>query len=332
MQKNLQRIGCRIFYFILLPVVSIYLLGCILSAFLSKTDRVSANILLVEGWLPPEDIKAALNEYRINKYDYIITTGMKPVFEGCILYENGYLVFYPKNKFSSEIKPCKHTFEIDAYSSTGGENSSKFNFYVNDSIAGSFIAGTKENKFVTHWNGSLSRIDSVTVQFINDKYTEFYDRNLYVRSVTFDHSITIPTLYYSEYDRGKWDGKNRVRNNVNSNAEQARNLLMSLGVDSSSVISVPGRRVKINRTLTSALALHDWLLTHEVKVTGINIISSGSHARRTWMTYHKVLDRSYNIGIISLPEIKSQRRVKIMFKPFREAIAIIYYWIILIPY
>jgi hypothetical protein len=106
-----------------------------------------------------------------------------------------------------------------------------------------------------------------------------------------------------------------------------------MGIDSARIISVPGEKVLINRTLTSAIAVRDWLKTSEIKAEGINILSSGTHSRRTWMTFSKVLDDSCQIGIISIPDYKNNRSTKRrLFKTIRETAAIIYYWLILIPY
>ena len=48
-----------------------------LSEFLTKSERVNANILVVEGWLPYDDLSAALNEFRSGNYDYIIKLALK---------------------------------------------------------------------------------------------------------------------------------------------------------------------------------------------------------------------------------------------------------------
>jgi hypothetical protein len=96
---------------------------------------------------------------------------------------------------------------------------------------------------------------------------------------------------------------------------------------------VPAKRVRVNRTLTSALAFRDWIKTENPDINGINIISMGTHARRTWMTYNKILNEKYEIGIISLPDDSSLNSpAKKAFKTVRETLGIIYYWIILLPY
>ena len=50
-------------YFLLKPAFSY------LSGYLSKSEKVKADILVVEGWLPQYAIEMAYNEYQKNKYE-----------------------------------------------------------------------------------------------------------------------------------------------------------------------------------------------------------------------------------------------------------------------
>ena len=196
-----------------------------------------------------------------------------------------------------------------------------------------FLADKKKRQYQIQWKGNLTKIHSVMIQFDNDKFDKDVDRNLYVREIIFDRMIHISYQHNSEYDIGELDRKRRLNNNYNSHAELARNALLSLGIDSSLVLAIPGKRVRINRTLSSALAFRDWLKTSDIDVQGINIVTEGTHARRTWMTYNKILDKKYEIGIISLPEYEEHPSWKYkVFNTLREVIGLVYYWFILIPY
>ena len=201
--------------FVLSGIVSLPIIYSV-SKRLSKTSRVEANVLLVEGWLPPYAVELAYKEYIKSSYEQVITTGIR-ISGYYDVSMNGYLVFY------------------------------------------------------TH--------------------------------------------------------------DISSHAELARNELISLGLDSSLVLAVPGKKVWINRTLSSALAFRDWLEASEIEVKGINIVTIGTHARRTWMTYNKILDKKYKIGIISLPDYRehSSRKYKVL-KTLRESLGLVYYWFLLLPY
>ena len=304
-----------------------------LSTYLSKSEEVKANVLIVEGWLPDFALEKAYEDIRKNGYEYIITTGLRSAIEYYEVSSNGYLIFYPKGKFSGLSEYGTHSIEVDAFSALGGNNRAHFNLFVNDSLIADFYAEKKKKKFSSRWNGSLDNIDSIMVQFDNDYWGEFGDRSLFVKEISIDHKIIIPYLNNSEYAVIKLDRTNRIINNFNSNAELARNKLLAMGIDSGLIIALPGKKVNINRTLTSALAFRDWLRTADIDVKGINIISLGMHTRRTWMTYKRILNKRYQIGIVSLPDYNyNNSRINRFLKTIRETLAIIYYWAILILY
>lgn len=300
--------------------------------YLSKSQKVNSNILLVEGWLPPYAIEMAYNEFIHNDYVQIITTGLK-ISDYYLIGMNGYLIFYPKDKTLQDNAISQHLIEVHAYSELGGENSAQFNVFINDSQIAGFTAGKRSRKFGISWMGRLTDIDSIMVQFVNDGVGSYGDKNLYVKEIIIDNKISIPYQNHSVYDILMPNGKYRIVNNFTSYAQLARNRLIVLGIDSSKIKAISGNRVKINRTLTSALAFRDWLQSSDINVKGINIVSIGTHARRTWMTYNRILKGNYEIGVISLPDYRElhSRKYKIL-KTFRETFALFYYWIILIPY
>ena len=303
-----------------------------ISGRISKTDRVNANVLVVEGWLLPYAIEMAKNEFKNNSYDHLITTGIR-ISDYFQVSMNGYLIFYTHSRIKETDVSENHTISIDAYSEMEDEDCAHFNVFVNDSLVADFFADKKRRRYEISWEGRLSEIDSVLVQFDNDRFDEFGDRNLYVKEIILDRRINFHYQYNSEYDVGELDGQRRVNNNFSSHAELARNSLLALGIDSSRIIAVTGRKVRINRTLSSAVAFSEWLKTSGIEVKGINIITRGTHARRTRMTYNKILNANYEIGIISLPDYKenASRKYKVM-KTIREIFSLAYYWILLIPY
>ena len=331
----------KVLLIVLIAFISILTLGYIflkpafnyLSGYLSKSEQVKANVLIVEGWLPEYALEMAYKEFEKSKYEYVITTGLQYRKEYYMVSENGYLIFYLKNKFSEINELGLHSIEIDAYSELEGENRAHFNLYVNDSIIADFIVEKSKKKYRADWKGNLRDIRTIYVQFTNDAVGDFGDRNLYVKEIIIDDKIKIPYQDNSEYDIGKLYGKNRTINNFNSSAQYAKNRLLSMGIDSSLLIAIPGNKVKINRTLSSALAFRDWLKTANIVIKGINIISMGTHTRRTWMTYNKILNEKYVIGIISLPDnIHNYSRLSKVLKTIRETLGVIYYWFILLPY
>jgi hypothetical protein len=223
--------------------------------------------------------------------------------------------------------------EIKAFGSSGGENSARFNVLVNNSMAGDFLAGRHKKNYGVEWNGALSQLDSISIHFVNHASGDFGDISLFIKEVTLDHKISIPYQHNSVFVISKLDGYDRIVNNFGSVAEFARKKLLLMGIDSTRVIAIPCKSVRINRTLKSVLAVQDWLKTSDIEVKGINIVSLGAHARRTWMTYNKIMNKKCEIGIISLPDNKNRySKGHRILTTLREAFGLIYYWFILLPY
>jgi hypothetical protein len=304
-----------------------------LSGKLSETERVNANVMLVEGWLPHYATRMAIDEFKNNGYSYIITTGLRSTPNYFNIYTNGLLIFYTSGIDFPDSSNSDHTVEIKASSSLGGENRAKFNVFVNDLNVGTFTASKRKRIYTARWKSPPYIIDSVLVQFLNDLTGDFGDRNLFVKEIGFDNKIFVPYQLNSIY---KYFEPNRtviIKNDYISYAQLERNRLLALGIDSSLVFEISGKKVTLNRTLASALAFREWVRKSEIEIKGINIVTLGTHARRTWMIYNKILKKKYKIGIISLPDYRANHsRIYRLFKTVRETIGIVYYWIILIPY
>jgi hypothetical protein len=314
-------------YFFLNPAVKY------LSDYLSKSEKVKANILIVEGWLPDYALELAHDEFLQNKYDYIITTGIKSTDKYINISEPGFLIFYPKTLLSDLTDIGPHSIDIDAYSQLGGDYRAHFNLFINDSLIADFYTEKRKKKYEIIWNNYLTDIDSIMIQFDNDYVGEFGDCNLFVKEIDIDHKKKISYSYNSKYSVLKFQGKVNQVNNLTPIAESARIKLISMGIDSSRIIATPGEKVFINRTLTSALSFKNWLKTSNINIKGINIFSMGTHTRRTWLTYNRVLQEKYMIGIISLPDnLNNSSSKNKVLKTIRETIGIIYYWFILLPF
>jgi hypothetical protein len=313
---------------LIIPPISSMILN-----FLSRTEKVEANVLLVEGWLPDFALEIAAHEYSNNSYDRILTTGNIIPDNYYTMYGSGYLTFYLDNLTPTGNNVKQHRIEVEAYSELEGENCAHFYFFINDSIFADFYADKKERKYGIQWKGDLSKIDSVTIHFDNDKWGEWGDRNLFVKEIIIDDKMHFPYLLNSKYDYLEIDGKDKIIFKYSSYAELARNKLQNMGINGDSITAIPGERTAVNRTLKSAKASQIWLKESNLKIKGINIVSLGSHAQRTWMVYRKVLGNQYNIGIISVSDSKNNLTEKNnVMTPLREILGIFYYWLILIPY
>ncbi|HNW56153.1 MAG TPA: carbohydrate-binding domain-containing protein [Bacteroidales bacterium] len=303
-----------------------------LTGFLNMNKKTNANILIAEGWLPSDGIQAACNEFKTIDYQYLLTTGLETDFDGGFMYSRGYLIFYPREILADNNASGKHIIEVSAFSELDGENAACFDLYINDTIFKAITTSKRIRKYEIAWKGRLSDIDSITISFTNDSFGDFGDRNLYIKSITIDKKIIIPILNYSEYDLNDLDGKDRIKNDFTSYAAKAKEDFERHGIDPHCIISLPAKKTSLNRTLASAIEVKKWLDTSSIKVTGVNIISYGMHARRTWIIYSKILGNKANVGIVSLPDNINLSRTDKIFRALRETLGILYYRLILLFY
>lgn len=326
---------------ILFIFISIFFLGYIflkpafkyVSGYLAKSEQVKANILIVEGWLPLDVLESAYEEFQKSEYEYVITTGLKSNTDYYELTSKGHLIFKTKNKLPKFGGYGRHSLEIDAFSKPGLDKNAHLRLYLNDSLAADIYPDSSKKKYEINWDGSLNKIDSVVLHFKNDRMGKAGRQSLFIKEIKIDNIVTLSCFNNSEFDFIEPERRIKIINNYSSNAELSRNILIALGIDSAQIIATPGKGVVINRTLTSALAFRDWLKKTNIEVKGINILSLGVHARRTWMTYNRVLSEKYKIGIISLPNsLDTDSRESHLIKTVRETLGIIYYWFLLIPY
>jgi uncharacterized SAM-binding protein YcdF (DUF218 family) len=85
-------------------------------------------------------------------------------------------------------------------------------------------------------------------------------------------------------------------------AELGTATLLALGMSSNVVQPVPAPRVKQDRTYACALALKKWMDEHGVQLTRINLVTVGTHARRSRLLFQKSFGKEMPIGIVAIPE------------------------------
>lgn len=285
-------------------------------SFLTKSEKTEANILIVEGWLPHDALMSATNEFKQHNYDYILTTGLQAIPEYYSMNSSGYLIFYIPDSVT-------HITEIAVVARSGlkGRSNVTFNVYADSNLVKSFIATTNENLF--RINLKSSEADSIIVELPG------IPSLLLVKEIILNDEIHLPFNDNSVYDIGALDNKMRIVNDFTSVPELAAKRIIVTGIDSARVIPVTGQKVSINRTFTSAVAVKQWLEQSTLPIIGFNVISYGSHSRRTWMTFSHTL-KPHKVGIIAIPDSLVTEDDKIRyFKTARETIAFIYYCLIL---
>ena len=88
-----------------------------------------------------------------------------------------------------------------------------------------------------------------------------------------------------------------------STAELLAAKIMERGVDSAKIQLIKVSPSPNNRTNSSSLAARDWLVSHPNDFNAVNVVSIGSHARRSYYLFNKSLGDQCRVGIISINNI-----------------------------
>ncbi len=67
-------------------------------------------------------------------------------------------------------------------------------------------------------------------------------------------------------------------------------------------IAVPAPSVGTDRTYASAVALRKWLLRSGPLPDKLDVLTTGPHARRTWLLFRAAFPRTVEVGIIAVPD------------------------------
>jgi uncharacterized SAM-binding protein YcdF (DUF218 family) len=95
----------------------------------------------------------------------------------------------------------------------------------------------------------------------------------------------------------------------NNFAELAAAILEQLGLDRRRIRVIPTQNVIRDRTYASAIALKDWLNQAPLPMKAINLVSLGTHARRSRLLFEKALGPGIVVGVIAIPDLRYDPRV-----------------------
>jgi hypothetical protein len=300
--------------------------------------RIPANILVVEGWISEKALNEAYNEFIENgDYEFLIVTGDR-MDENHFLYINSFLIFHPGELIRNEIYPGDTLFiELDIESTLGTEDPAQFVFWINNEAVAEHYTYRHTENFIVQTGLKIDEIDSLMVQFTNDKVSELGDRNLMIREVsingiklTFENSQIF-------HDIGRPFGKNRRNLTTNTFAGLAALYFTDKGITENQVIAVPNYNSWLGRTFGNARALKRWFesdgIADQIDISGINVVTMDFHSYRTWLTYKKMLKNVADVGVISLRDDSTYGTESLRKnRELKETIALVYYWIFILPW
>jgi len=99
---------------------------------------------------------------------------------------------------------------------------------------------------------------------------------------------------------GPENGEGGYTNDYNTSASVGAEMLKKFGVPDDLVQMVPSHVIARERTYSSAVALGDWFRDHNLPIHSFNVLTEGSHARRTQLLYKEAFGKNVTIGIIAV--------------------------------
>jgi hypothetical protein len=84
-----------------------------------------------------------------------------------------------------------------------------------------------------------------------------------------------------------------------THAELAADYLVRNGLPAGSVIAVPAPASAQDRTFLSAVEVRDWLQREGLTPERLDVLSQGSHARRSWLLYRMAFGPEVRVGILA---------------------------------
>lgn len=269
--------------------------------FLALTDRVDADLLVVEGWTGREGLAQAAEEIKTFGYRRVIVASLTYPYDSTEAFEvsnTGGLVFDfsrsggPLLSDSVSVYAASHDFKgIPAH----------FKLWVNDSLIGE----TYTRSSLAPYSFALPPVPvgQVTVEFDNDGYErDVGDRDLEVQAIRLAGKMFYARMPNVRYDLGTIDGVRTRRTDARSEADWALDMLRQEGIPDSIMVSVAAPLTRYDKTFTTAMAVRTWLAQQpDPMPLALNLYSESAHARRSRLLYQKALGDRISIGVVSLP-------------------------------
>jgi hypothetical protein len=265
--------------------------------YLSISRPGEPGILVVEGWLHRDGLLEAKEEFIRRKYRKIITTGF-PNTDGFMMGSNGRLIFAIKDII---VRSADNTYSITL--TIRGTKANKeyphFSLFADSTIIGDDYTARRKKTFT--WTVTLdSPPDSIMMEFDNDLYTRYRDRDITVFSISVNNRV-FNTDNGSVVCYFRRNGRYYLYQRLSPNsARDAAEYLKVLGIPDSLIIPVVTTRKPKSRTYATALEVKQWMDLHPTGTRHeLTVFSQGPHARRSYILYKKAFGTSADIGILS---------------------------------
>jgi uncharacterized SAM-binding protein YcdF (DUF218 family) len=255
--------------------------------FLAKTEIVNSKVMVVEGWVTDNTLKTAAFEFKAQDCNLIITTGGPVSGKDFVLTYKSELRFtIPESEDdSSDV----NTIEVVAFGDQLDGEYPHFKLLINDSIIDQSYTSYVPEDIIFKTTLPINKIRYVSVMFDNDGVSENGDRNLAIRG------IRLNNVFYSPF-----------ANNVSLVFRKSDGIEVQPTYENK-IIAAPAPFVEIDRTYESASYIKEALIKKIPGARSLNLVTEGTHARRSWMMYKKALGDDFKIGVIAVEPYEVNR-------------------------
>jgi len=303
-----------LFFLSVLIFCSILYIVFFAKSFLSFKNQIDSNNIIIESWISAYEIEKAAELYIADSSKQYIVIGQ--YFDNK---RNSEMTYNNKKKSllqdvdqNNEIQLLKtsslifnlQTFPDSVFNDTTsitinikGTLAEKFyahfNVVVNENLLGSSFSSEEFQEYEYIYFTDSDRINSLSVFFDNDLCTESADRNLIVKSITINGFETNVNKANASITREQ----NKLTTGFISHAEVVANYFNDIGIKETRIHTLGFKAYRRNNTFSAAKAIKQW--NSESLQKTVNVISSGIHSRRTWITYKRLLEPDTKVGIIN---------------------------------
>jgi len=301
----------RIIVLVILSLILLLLLsGWALPRFLEFKSPVTSNNILIESWISAFEIEQAVLEFGSDPETYFYLVGMEypsdfeftdasrdynPVEKnGIWLYTNSSLMIQ---------LPIKPTYllcdtiqvSIEAKGEQAGDEFAHFNVAVDGHNIGGSFTMENDQEYIFRYIIPSDKINSIAIRFNNDLWTEEADRNLNIATVSVDDVMILPGNTNIEITR---EQTSKTTGFI-SQADEVADYLVELGIELNRISIIRFNHKIRNKTREAATAFKNSAAINSLD--NINVVTSGIHSRRTWVTYSKVLGDKVDAGVVYFP-------------------------------
>lgn len=313
-----------------------FLLYLVSGVFLTCNKPINSKNVLLEGWLHPNAVEESVKYIKENNIDSVFVVEMKnPDLQNITdfaelnkserlkksynrygLYWNGTLGFeIPTRKLEDSI-----SIQLKMH---GNKNLGYFPHYkilVNSSFLASGFSTDVDSIYQFTTKDITS--DSLTYLFINfdnDIKSLYGDRDLFVSDIMIN-SLAVDSLATNEFFIF---GDKTLGNLLCSEGVNLKFYLSELGYDSSRIKLIQTNYQRPNRTLALAKGAKKYF--QNSKIENINILTTNTHSRRSYINFKNCLE-NINVGCIPRGD-EILRKESSVYNCIDDRVSLILTWI-----